>query len=1039
MLLLFSRVLLPRRCAAFSSARLQRPARHIAPATSAIQTRLSSSKSTGVEVSPDNHGTTPLQSLKNLDPRLAQALTKQNITAPTPIQAHGIPLLQKGYDVMGSAQTGTGKTLMFSIPLCERLLLRDRKHNKGPSALILNPTRELAMQTAGALEKLIKMTNLRVSLATGGESVSKQRQQLDSCDILIGTPGRILQFVDERHLSLHSITEVVVDEADRMLDLGFEPDLRRIARALGRHNKEERRTVLCSATFPLDVQRIAADFMKRDYYFVAAGRVGATHEGITQSLKWVEGPADRRRVALQQVRSFLKNNSDKSQRVIVFCNTKDEAERMGESLKGPSVRVVTGDKQQSERNKSLEAFRKGKVQVLVATDVAARGLDVDNVGLVVQVDAPRDADTFVHRVGRTGRAGAKGNAVALLDGRSVGIAPSLVELMHEANQKVPAWLLGMSHVARARALEEEGAIAAGGGGTLDLESKSESASDDSSNEMFSAQDFRSSADAGSWGSERDTSYHSFDEEAYSSLDIDTTSLVDGAAVDSAELGGGVVVGEGPVDTTVDGQGESTDIRAAQEPLLANKKISSVHAPFERQTPSAELCATLQRISGSEKIDAKPNRKVLSALSKRGGNRCLRFEYLGMFPFDDVADFLMSKGGKSFDNNNGDLPNVLMVAEKPSIAKAIAEALSGPRGARQKRGISRALPVFELTSDAFVPAQIDGANRPTRCRITVTSVVGHVFSLGFVQNESDRAYNDPSEYFRLPVVKQEEGSTGKLRVVDHLRALAAEADHLVLWLDCDAEGENIAHEVIGVTRRALELKAAEEARTSPDAPLKRRVHRARFSAITGDALRDAFSELVEPDAALSRSVDARQELDLRVGVALTRLLTWRCVGLARQHFSQQTKFISYGPCQTPTLSFCVDRAREIEAFVPEDYWKVHIAAGSSRSSGKGPLILRWIPPEGSEVRSKTSRRRTSKDGETADIIEESATFDQAAAQQVVKQASGPKSFAKITHVDHISEHINPPLGLNTVALLAAGSKAMGMSPKKVMQVAEKLYR
>ena len=319
---------------------------------------------------------------------------------------------------MGSAQTGTGKTLMFALPLCQQLLL-NQKQARGPSqptALILNPTRELAMQTAAALERLLHNTPLKVALATGGESVGKQQRALASSNIVVGTPGRVLQFVDERKLSLKQMNHVVIDESDRMLDLGFEQDLRRIARALG-SPREERRTVLCSATFPPNVQRIAADFLKQDYYFIAAGRVGATHQDITQSLLWVDGgPTDKRRAAVQQVQTFLKSNK---QSVIMFCNTKDEAERVGAALNGCSVRVVTGDKQQSERNKSLEAFRRGKVQVLVATDVAARGLDVDGIGLVVQVDAPRDVDTFVHRVGRTGRAGAKGNAVAMLDGRAL--------------------------------------------------------------------------------------------------------------------------------------------------------------------------------------------------------------------------------------------------------------------------------------------------------------------------------------------------------------------------------------------------------------------------------------------------------------------------------------------------------------------------------------------------------------------------------------------------------------------------------------------
>lgn len=708
---------MPRRAAAFSAARLT-PVSTIA-ANPIIQTRVFSSKRPNVEISPSNHQTTPLTSLaKDLHPHLARALKKQNITTPTPIQAHGIPLIQKGHDVMASAHTGTGKTLLFSLPLCQSLLQTTKRPNKaGPSALILNPTRELAIQTARALEELTSMTSLRIALATGGESVAKQKRLLDSCDILVATPGRILQFVDERKLSLHSITHVVIDEGDRLVDLGFEPDLRRIARALGRHKREERRTVLCSATFPPDVQRVAADFLKQDYYFVAAGRVGTTHEGIAQTLKWVDSPSERRRVALHQVKTFLKQN--KSQRVIVFCNTKDEAERMGAALKGPLVRVVTGDKQQYERNKSLSDFRKGRVQVLVATDVAARGLDVDNVGLVVQVDAPRDVDAFVHRVGRTGRAGAKGNAVALLDGRSVGIAPALVELMTDANQKVPAWIVGMSYVARARQLEEEGAIAAGGGGSLDLESVSESTSGQGSIETFSEQDFRSSADAGSWGSERDTTYHSFDEEAYSSLDSRNGPMSASRSIN---------------ETTVSG-----NINSAARSVIDEEKGSSSRVPFARQEPSKDLLAALKRIMGTERIGKKPNHRALAALSKRGANQRLRFEYLGMFPFDSVSEMLMSRGSQRFGRNSegswNDMPRVLMVAEKPSIAKAIAAALSGSRGAKQKRGISRALPVYEFTSDAFVPSQTNSTDgTPTRSLVAVTSVVGHVFSLGFVQEE-----------------------------------------------------------------------------------------------------------------------------------------------------------------------------------------------------------------------------------------------------------------------------------------------------------------
>lgn len=386
------------------------------------QKLLGSDDNSIVEISPSDHNTRPLRSLvqndTGFDRRLVKLLRSQGISKSTPIQAATIPLLLAGHDVMASAQTGSGKTLMFALPLLDRLM--GAKPKRGPSALILNPTRELAMQTADVLKTYAAAANLKVALATGGAAVSQQRRNVLSADIVVATPGRILQFIDERSLTnlAQTVKEVVVDEADRMLDLGFEPQLKRIARALGRQQQqphivnnndasaardEGRRTVLCSATFPTEVQRVASEFLAPNYYFVAAGRVGTINTGITQKLLWADGgPAERRKVVVQQVRSFQNNN--KQDRTVVFCNTKDEAERLGAALKGfTTLRVVTGDKEQSERNKSLQLFRSGKIQTLVATDVAARGLDVPGIGLVVQAEAPRDIDTFVHRVGRTGK------------------------------------------------------------------------------------------------------------------------------------------------------------------------------------------------------------------------------------------------------------------------------------------------------------------------------------------------------------------------------------------------------------------------------------------------------------------------------------------------------------------------------------------------------------------------------------------------------------------------------------------------------------
>ena len=565
----------------------------------------------------------------------------------------------------------------------------------------------------------------------------------------------------------------------------------------------------------------------------------------------------------------------------------------------------------------------------------------------------------------------------------------------------------------------------------------------SSEGVFSGQDFRSSADPGSWGSERDTAYHGFEEEAYSSLEASDSSFTLEEYASSTE----VVVGDGTSsvklessmqqevvvdadDVEMDQENESPGIPAA-EPL-----------PLARPLVSKELKAALRRITGSAELSETPRRDVLNALSKKGADQKLRFEYIGMFPFEVIAELLSSRRNRdALTSKSKGLPRVLMVAEKPSIAKAIADALSGPMGPRQRRGISRALPVYEFTSQDFAPAADDPLNRSGGSRVlcTVTSVVGHIFSLGFAEEtapDGSRKRLDPVEYFSVPVVKQEETTTGKLRVIDHLRALAAECDHLVLWLDCDAEGENIAFETIGVTRRALEQRVAEEKAANPDGTPVRRIHRAKFSAISRDALRDAFRDLGEPDAALSRSVDARQELDLRVGVAMTRLLTWRCVGLARQRYSPSTKLVSYGPCQSPTLSFCVDRAREIQAFEPKKYWKVKTTARSP-DDPKITYELRWKPPDPVESTSKKKAGYRKREDSGAQY-EESATFDARSAADIVRQASRSGSVLRVARVEAVSERVKPPVGLNTVALLAAGSKSMGMSPKQVLNMAEKLY-
>jgi DNA topoisomerase IA len=675
---------------------------------------------------------------------------------------------------------------------------------------------------------------------------------------------------------------------------------------------------------------------------------------------------------------------------------------------------------QSERSRAIQDFKSGKATTLVATDIAARGLDISTIGLVIQADAPRNIDTYTHRVGRTGRAGASGEALTLLDAKSgFGIATGLVDLLREADQgdSIPSWLQGMAHIDNARRLEEEIAISAGT--MTSLESSSE-ADGLVTNEEFTGQDFRRTAIEGSYGAGRDTSYRSFDEEAYSSgSDASVSSTF-------------TAVTEKEICAEDDGMESEFEEGSIEESI--NENDIDVAASFQRQRPSRRLLDAIKQFSGSTEIGDVPDKSLLDSLSKRGrGNQKLRFEYLGMFPFDAISPFLVSQSSGPNDDEKGAnaMPRILMVAEKPSIAKAMAEALSGRRGPRQRRGISRALPVYEFVSESFQPVNESNDGKPTKCLVTVTSVVGHIFSLGF-DNQNQTQSQDPQDYFHMPVVKQEESTSSKLRVIDHLRALAGESDHLVLWLDCDPEGENIAHEVMAITRQAINNNSEDD---------ENRIHRARFSAISPEALRDAFGSLGEPDPALSRAVDARQELDLRIGVALTRLLTWRCVGIARKRFGPATRVISYGPCQTPALSFCVNRAREIEEFEREPFWKVDVEVGlpSSGTSAENRFPLLWKVPKGDAVldaRSKVRKRGSKRD--SVESMLDCASNNQIEAKRIAQLASSSGSQLVVQKVRESAETIPPPLGLNTVALLEAGSKSMGMSPKQVMNVAEKLY-
>jgi ATP-dependent RNA helicase RhlE len=335
---------------------------------------------------------------------LQRALVAENYTSPTAIQARAIPLLLAGKDLLGIAQTGTGKTAAFALPILQRLAAApDRASPRGARALVLAPTRELAAQIADGFKAYGRHLPLRRAVVFGGVG---QQPQVDALargvDILIATPGRLLDLMAQRHIRLDRVATLVLDEADRMLDMGFIRDVRKIVAAL----PKERQSLLFSATMPADVARLAAE-MLRDPVRVEIARSGTTVEQIDQRVYFVD---DQRKRAL--LGELLADPA--YSRVIVFTRTKRGASRVAEHLDRAGVRAeaIHGNKSQNARQRALDNFRTGRARVLVATDIAARGIDVDDVSHVINYELPNIAESYVHRIGRTARAGARGIAVS---------------------------------------------------------------------------------------------------------------------------------------------------------------------------------------------------------------------------------------------------------------------------------------------------------------------------------------------------------------------------------------------------------------------------------------------------------------------------------------------------------------------------------------------------------------------------------------------------------------------------------------------------
>jgi ATP-dependent RNA helicase RhlE len=338
-----------------------------------------------------------------LSPALVRAVTQEGYVTPTPIQAQAVPEVLGGHDLLATAQTGTGKTAAFLLPILQRLA---GKQSSGIRALILSPTRELAAQIAERADAYGRHLGLRNAVIYGGVGQGAQEQALKrGIDVLVATPGRLLDLMSQGLLRLGSVEHFVLDEADRMFDMGFIHDVRRVVSAL----PKQRQTLLFSATMPREVVELSRSIL-RDPRRVAVAPQDTSAKTVSQSLYLV---------AKQQKGQLLQHvlSGEKVTRTIVFTRTKHGANRVSDALqrRGIGAAAIHGNKSQSARVRALDAFKRGTLPVLVATDIAARGIDVDEVSHVINYDLPDVPESYVHRIGRTGRAGATGHAISFCE------------------------------------------------------------------------------------------------------------------------------------------------------------------------------------------------------------------------------------------------------------------------------------------------------------------------------------------------------------------------------------------------------------------------------------------------------------------------------------------------------------------------------------------------------------------------------------------------------------------------------------------------
>eukprot|EP00494_Astrolonche_serrata_P024991 UN25251 len=380
-------------------------------------------------------------SKSGLNQSILQQFTRLGFQAPTPIQSQSWPILLSGRDLIGIAQTGSGKTFAFLIPAIVHLRGQStaRRYGEGPSVVVVAPTRELACQIQEECQKVCSQLGVQIACAYGGAPRRAQESIIRrGVDIIICTPGRMLDFLERRTVNFRRVTMAVLDEADRMLDMGFEKPIRQILGQI----RPDRQVALFSATWPREVQNLAREFTPNNSVFVKVGSAeNQASDTITQKIVTISYNGEKEKHLQSTLQQY------QGQKMLIFTSTKRMADRLSRQLNGQGYHTdaMHGDKQQSQRDWTLKNFKSGRTMILVATDVAARGIHVNDIGLVINYDFPNNCEDYVHRIGRTGRAGRSGIAISFFnikdDGKKAG---PLLKILRKNKQEIPPSLLSCS-------------------------------------------------------------------------------------------------------------------------------------------------------------------------------------------------------------------------------------------------------------------------------------------------------------------------------------------------------------------------------------------------------------------------------------------------------------------------------------------------------------------------------------------------------------------------------------------------------------------